>query len=90
MPSSTATSRSAGSDDAVAAMFAAIDILIDCATRVPALRELAEHYVGGACRRRRRPRRQQGAAGTGLAAAHSSTRWRTTCSTARPEHLDRS
>ena len=33
-----------GSDDAVAAMFAAIDILIDCATRIPALRVLAEQY----------------------------------------------
>ena len=33
-----------GSLDSVAAMFAAIDILIDCATRIPALRELAEQY----------------------------------------------
>jgi hypothetical protein len=33
-----------GSVDSVAAMFAAIDILIDCATRIPALRELAEQY----------------------------------------------
>jgi hypothetical protein len=33
-----------GSVDSVAAIFAAIDILIDCATRIPPLRELAEQY----------------------------------------------
>jgi hypothetical protein len=34
-----------GSVEAVAAMFAAVDILIDCATRLPRLRELSEWYV---------------------------------------------
>ncbi len=37
-----------GSVEAVAAMFAAVDILIDCATRVPGVRELSEHYAVGA------------------------------------------
>jgi hypothetical protein len=34
-----------GSVDAVAAMFAAVDILIDCGTRLPRLRELSEWYL---------------------------------------------
>jgi hypothetical protein len=34
-----------GDDASVAALLAAVDILIDVATRVPALRELAEDYV---------------------------------------------
>ena len=34
-----------GSVEAVAAMFAAVDILIECATRLPHLRELSELYI---------------------------------------------
>ena len=54
MPSSTATSRSRP-DTTVAAMLAAVDILIDVATRVPALRELAEGYVAAHATHRRPP-----------------------------------
>ncbi|MFC7530837.1 hypothetical protein [Actinoplanes sp. GCM10030250] len=35
-----------GSAEAVNAMFLAVEILIDAATRIPALRELSEQYVG--------------------------------------------
>jgi hypothetical protein len=34
-----------GNTDAVTAMFCAIEIVIDCSSRVPALRELADAYV---------------------------------------------
>ena len=44
-----------GPDAAVAAMLAAVDILIDVATRVPALRELAEDYVAAHAAHRRPP-----------------------------------
>jgi hypothetical protein len=42
-----------GSAEAVTAMFAAIEILIDCATRVPRLRQLADDYVAAHAELRR-------------------------------------